>query len=63
VREVAVLALPDEQWGQPAWAVFIAVAGVGEDALRDAASAQHAPYKRPSPTSGPGTSRARSPAS
>ncbi len=47
VREVAVFALPDEQWGQRVSAAFIADAGVGEDALRDAASAQLTPYKRP----------------
>ncbi len=54
VREVAVFGLPDEQWGQRVCAAYVAD-GPGapargsavEDALRAAASARLAPYKRP----------------
>ena len=41
--------LPDEQWGQRVCAAFVAEARrrVAEEALRAAASARLAPYKRP----------------
>ena len=57
VREVAVFGLPDEQWGQRVCAAYVADGPDGpgapvrgsavEDALRAAASARLAPYKRP----------------
>jgi acyl-CoA synthetase (AMP-forming)/AMP-acid ligase II len=47
VAQVAVFALPDERWGQRVCAAYVAAAGVGEEALRGAASAHLAPYKRP----------------
>jgi acyl-CoA synthetase (AMP-forming)/AMP-acid ligase II len=51
VQEVAVFGLPDEQWGQRVCVAYVAdthadPAGA-EDALRAAASARLAPYKRP----------------
>jgi long-chain acyl-CoA synthetase len=52
VREVAVFGLPDEQWGQRVCVAYVvdgpASARVAaEEALRAAASARLAPYKRP----------------
>ena len=54
VREVAVFGLPDEQWGQRVCAAYVpdgpgapARGSAIEDALRAAASARLAPYKRP----------------
>jgi acyl-CoA synthetase (AMP-forming)/AMP-acid ligase II len=53
VREVAVFGLPDEQWGQRVCAAFVAETDTrtgpagAEEALRAAASAGLAPYKRP----------------
>jgi acyl-CoA synthetase (AMP-forming)/AMP-acid ligase II len=52
VREVAVFGLPDEQWGQRVCAAYVANGAPArgsavEDALRAAASARLAPYKRP----------------
>ncbi len=48
VREVAVFGLPDEQWGQRVCAAYVAEGTQGvEEALRAAASARLAPYKRP----------------
>ncbi len=59
IHEVAVFGLPDEQWGQRVCAAYVPEAGVGvgvgvgadpaaiEEALRAAASARLAPYKRP----------------
>ncbi len=48
VREVAVFGLPDEQWGQRVCAAYVAEGTRDvEEALRAAASARLAPYKRP----------------
>ncbi len=49
VEEVAVFGLPDEEWGQRVCVAFVADidAGAAEGALRAAASAHLAPYKRP----------------
>ncbi len=47
VEEVAVFALPDERWGQRVCAAYVARAGVESEALRRAAVAHLAPYKRP----------------
>jgi acyl-CoA synthetase (AMP-forming)/AMP-acid ligase II len=48
VREVAVFGLPDEQWGQRVCAAYVAEGSQAvEGALRAAASARLAPYKRP----------------
>ncbi len=48
VREIAVFGLPDEQWGQRVCAAYVADGGPAlEGALRAAASARLAPYKRP----------------
>ncbi len=48
VREVAVFGLPDEQWGQRVCAAYVAEGTLDvEEALRAAASARLAPYKRP----------------
>jgi len=47
VREVAVFGLPDEQWGQRVCVAYVADGPDAEDALRAAASARLAPYKRP----------------
>jgi long-chain acyl-CoA synthetase len=47
VEEVAVFGLPDPQWGQRVCVAFVAERGIDEEALRDAASARLAPYKRP----------------
>ncbi len=51
VTEVAVFGLPDEQWGQRVCVAYVAAGSVtesaAEDALRAAASAHLAPYKRP----------------
>ncbi len=50
IAEVAVFGLPDEQWGQRVCAAYVADGRRGvaaEEALRAAASARLAPYKRP----------------
>ena len=47
IAEVAVFGLPDEQWGQRVCVAFVADDAGAEDALRAAASAHLAPYKRP----------------
>ena len=47
VREVAVFGLPDEQWGQRVCVAYVAQRAGAEEALRAAASAHLAPYKRP----------------
>ena len=50
IAEVAVFGLPDEQWGQRVCAAYVADGrrrGTAEEALRAAASARLAPYKRP----------------
>jgi long-chain acyl-CoA synthetase len=53
IAEVAVFGLPDEQWGQRVCAAYVpesasaASARAAEEALRAAASARLAPYKRP----------------
>ncbi len=50
VEQVAVFALADERWGQRVCAAYVPAGGadsVGEEALRGAAAAHLAPYKRP----------------
>jgi len=50
IAEVAVFGLPDEQWGQRVCAAYVAGGrrrGTAEEALRAAATARLAPYKRP----------------
>jgi acyl-CoA synthetase (AMP-forming)/AMP-acid ligase II len=47
VEQVAVFGLPDERWGSRVCAAFVAGPGIEADALRAAASAHLAPYKRP----------------
>lgn len=47
VDEVAVFALPDEAWGQRVCAAVVGRPGLEVDALRAAAAARLAPYKRP----------------
>jgi long-chain acyl-CoA synthetase len=50
IDEVAVFGLPDEQWGQRVCAAYVAAGrrrGSAEEALRAAATARLAPYKRP----------------
>jgi acyl-CoA synthetase (AMP-forming)/AMP-acid ligase II len=50
IAEVAVFGLPDEQWGQRVCAAYVAEGrhgGAAEEALRAAATARLAPYKRP----------------
>jgi len=50
IAEVAVFGLPDEQWGQRVCAAYVADGRrsvSAEEALRAAASARLAPYKRP----------------
>ena len=50
IDEVAVFGLPDEQWGQRVCAAYVADGrrrGAAEEALRAAATARLAPYKRP----------------
>ena len=51
IAEVAVFGLPDEQWGQRVCAAYVtegrAAGSSAEEALRAAASARLAPYKRP----------------
>ena len=47
VHEVAVFGLPDEQWGQRVCVAYVAQRSGAEEALRAAASAHLAPYKRP----------------
>jgi acyl-CoA synthetase (AMP-forming)/AMP-acid ligase II len=46
VSEVAVFGLPDTEWGQRVCVAYVADADA-DDALREAASAHLAPYKRP----------------
>ncbi len=50
IAEVAVFGLPDEQWGQKVCAAYTADGRTrqsAEEALRAAAAARLAPYKRP----------------
>ncbi len=47
VAEVAVFGLPDEQWGQRVCAAYVSDRSSAEGALRAAATARLAPYKRP----------------
>ena len=48
IAEVAVFGLPDEQWGQRVCAAYVAAGrSSAEGALRAAATAKLAPYKRP----------------
>jgi acyl-CoA synthetase (AMP-forming)/AMP-acid ligase II len=47
IGEVAVFGLPDEQWGQRVCVAYVARRSGAEEALRAAASAHLAPYKRP----------------
>jgi acyl-CoA synthetase (AMP-forming)/AMP-acid ligase II len=47
IRQVAVFGLPDEQWGQRVCVAYVAQRSGAEEALRAAASARLAPYKRP----------------
>ena len=50
IAEVAVFGLPDEEWGQRVCAAYVAEGrrrGTAEEALRAAATARLAPYKRP----------------
>jgi long-chain acyl-CoA synthetase len=47
LHELAVFGLPDEQWGQRVCAAYVADPALDEAALRAAATAQLAPYKRP----------------
>jgi acyl-CoA synthetase (AMP-forming)/AMP-acid ligase II len=47
VEEIAVFGLPDEQWGQRVCAAYVGSGSEVEEALRAAASARLAPYKRP----------------
>jgi long-chain acyl-CoA synthetase len=48
VAEVAVFGLPDDEWGQRVCAAYVPDGGAPvEEALRAAASARLAPYKRP----------------
>jgi long-chain acyl-CoA synthetase len=48
VHEIAVFGQPDEQWGERVCAAYVAEGGAAvEEALRAAASARLAPYKRP----------------
>ena len=50
IAEVAVFGLPDEQWGQRVCAAYVADGrgrASAEEALRAAATARLAPYKRP----------------
>jgi long-chain acyl-CoA synthetase len=50
IAEVAVFGLPDQQWGQRVCAAYVAEGrhgGAAEEALRAAATARLAPYKRP----------------
>jgi acyl-CoA synthetase (AMP-forming)/AMP-acid ligase II len=50
IAEVAVFGLPDEQWGQRVCAAYVAdrqSRASAEEALRAAATARLAPYKRP----------------
>ncbi|HWE66279.1 MAG TPA: AMP-binding protein [Acidimicrobiales bacterium] len=45
--QLAVFGQPDPQWGQKVCVAYVADRGFDEDALRAAAAAQLAPYKRP----------------
>jgi long-chain acyl-CoA synthetase len=47
IAEVAVFGLPDDQWGQRVCAAYVSDRSSAEEALRAAASARLAPYKRP----------------
>jgi long-chain acyl-CoA synthetase len=47
VQQLAVFGVPDEQWGQKVCVAFVAAGAGAEEAMREAASTQLAPYKRP----------------
>jgi acyl-CoA synthetase (AMP-forming)/AMP-acid ligase II len=47
VLQLAVFGVPDEQWGQKVCAAYVSDRAGAEGAMRAAASAQLAPYKRP----------------
>lgn len=47
VLQVAVFGVPDEQWGQKVCVAYVTERAGAEDAMREAASAHLAPYKRP----------------
>jgi acyl-CoA synthetase (AMP-forming)/AMP-acid ligase II len=47
VLTVAVFGVPDEEWGQKVCVAYVADRGGAEGAMREAASAHLAPYKRP----------------
>jgi long-chain acyl-CoA synthetase len=47
VAQVAVFGLPDDQWGQRVCVAYVADGALDEAALRQAAAAHLAPYKRP----------------
>jgi long-chain acyl-CoA synthetase len=47
IVQVAVFGLPDEQWGQRVCVAYVTDRAGTEDALRAAAAARLAPYKRP----------------
>ncbi len=47
VRETAVFGLPDPAWGQRVCAAVVCAGDLDEPALRSAAAARLAPYKRP----------------
>jgi acyl-CoA synthetase (AMP-forming)/AMP-acid ligase II len=47
VQQLAVFGVPDEQWGQKVCVAYVAGRAGAEGALREAASASLAPYKRP----------------
>jgi len=47
VLELAVFGVPDEQWGQKVCVAYVTDRAGGEDAMREAAAAHLAPYKRP----------------
>jgi long-chain acyl-CoA synthetase len=47
IAEVAVFGLPDDQWGQRVCVAYVSDRTSAEEALRAAASARLAPYKRP----------------
>jgi acyl-CoA synthetase (AMP-forming)/AMP-acid ligase II len=47
VLELAVFGVPDEQWGQKVCVAYVTERAGAEDAMREAAAAHLAPYKRP----------------
>ena len=47
VRQAAVFGVPDEQWGQKVCVAYVADRAGAEEAMREAAAAHLAPYKRP----------------